>query len=122
MGNGTRLVTLGRVGVQEIGILREGGGVIVVGGEVGHLGWSFLSAAIAAGAEDVAICSGDGSDSLFGAAVFWGGGHFPDWTGVHFHVGRLIQAVHVALHLIQKSLLLSLRNASKTHSWGRHEK
>lgn len=121
VGDGTRLVTLGGVRVWEIGILREGGGVVVVvvdGGHVSHLGWSF---AVAAGGEDVAVGSGDGSDSLFGAAVFWVRGRFSHWTGVHFHDSRLIQAVHVALHLLQKSLLLSLGDASETHSWGRHK-
>lgn len=105
--------------VWESGVLREGGGVVVDGGDVSHLGWSFAVAAAAG--EDVAVRSGDGSDGLFGAAVFWVRGRFSHWTGVHFHDSRLVQAVHVALHLLQKSLLLSLWDASETHSWGRHK-
>lgn len=105
--------------VWESGILREGGGVVVDGGDVSHLGWSFAVAAAAG--EDVAVRSGDGSDGLFGAAVFWVRGRFSHWTGVHFHDSRLVQAVHVVLHLLQKPLLLSLWDASETHSWGRHK-
>lgn len=37
------------------------------------------------------------------------------WGGFHAH-GGFVEAVHVALHLIQKTLLLTFRDAAETHS------
>lgn len=48
--------------------------------------------------------------------VLRAGGSVGGRRHVHVDGGRLVEAVHVALHLIQQPLLLSFGDASKTHS------
>ena len=85
---------------------------MAVGGHVGPLGGSPLTC----GGEDVPVRSRDGPDGLFRVAVSGAWGLSPHWGRVHVHGGGLIQAVHVALHLVQETLLLSLGDTAETDS------
>lgn len=96
--------------------------LFIVVGQRGSLGlWRATTPAqmVLPAEEDVMVSPGDGIYCLLFLGVRAG------WSirlraQAHIH-GDLIQAVHVALHLIQQALLLSLRDAAKTHSCGREE-
>lgn len=115
---GNRAVIMSRSGITwdlgKIAILRKRICVVVfVCADVGCAGWSLADAAAAR--KDVVVGSGDGPNGLFWVAIICAGGAVPHWW-LHVHGSGLIQAVQVALHLIQETLLLSFRNATETHS------
>ncbi len=51
-----------------------------------------------------------------GLVLAGAGRRFTWWRCFHAHGRRFIEAVHVALHLVQKPLLLSFWDAAETHS------
>lgn len=80
-----------------------------------------LGQAVGSTWEDVLISFRHGPDSFFGLDLHRASWGITRWGGGHVQAGRLIQAVHVALHFIQQSLLLPFRNAAKTHSYERQK-
>lgn len=108
------MVHCGRFGLSVVVFLRRGakkrGRHTAAGVDVGHP---------LAAREHVLVASGHGADGFFGLDLH-GAGWSLSWRGGgHIQAGRLVQAVHVALHLIQQPLLLTLRDAAETHSYER---
>lgn len=66
--------------------------------------------------EDVLIGFCHRANSFFGLDLHRTGWLITRWGRGHVQAGRLVQAVHVALHFIQQPLLLTFRDAAKTHS------